>query len=57
MNAVHELLENVRDEKSFLVFVKALIADREPQEGKPIDEFGFTDDWRIQILENAKNLN
>jgi len=42
---LHELLESVTDEQSFLMFVKALIADRTPHEGKPSDETGFTEDW------------
>lgn len=40
-----ELLEEVVDEKSFLAFVKALIADREAHEGKPADEVGYSGDW------------
>lgn len=45
MSEPHELLENVKDEKTFLLFVKALITDREPHEDKPSDEVGFTEDW------------
>ncbi len=30
----HELLDEVKDEKSFLLFVKSLIVDNEPHEGK-----------------------
>ena len=40
-----ELLNEVQDEDSFLLFVKALIADRESHEGKPINEIGFKGDW------------
>lgn len=45
MKEVHEILEEVRDEVTFLVFVKALIADGTPREGKPTDEVGFTKEW------------
>ncbi len=45
MREPHKLLDEVNDEKSFLLFVKSLISDREPHEGKPVDEVGFTDDW------------
>lgn len=33
MKELHQVLEEVKDEVSFLAFVKALIADREPHEG------------------------
>lgn len=45
MSEVHEILEEVEDEESFLMFVKALIADRTPHEGKPSDDVVFTEDW------------
>ena len=45
MREPHELLEEVKDEASFLLFVKSLITDRETHEGKPIDEVGFAGDW------------
>lgn len=57
MKEVQEILENVTDEKTFLKFVHALIADREPHEGKSIDGVGFTEDWAnntiFQFLEGA----
>lgn len=40
-----ELLDEVKDEKSFLLFVKSLIVDNEPHEGKQTDNVGFTEDW------------
>ena len=45
MREPHELLKEVEDEASFLLFVKSLITDREAHEGKPIDEVGFAGDW------------
>lgn len=45
MNKLSALLEDVKDEQSFLIFVKALIVDREPFEGQPTDDFGFAGDW------------
>ncbi|WP_165857215.1 hypothetical protein [Marinobacter sp. JSM 1782161] len=45
MKEVHEVLEEVKDEESFLAFVKVLIADRVPHEGKPTDEACFTEGW------------
>jgi ethanolamine utilization protein EutA (predicted chaperonin) len=45
MREPHELLEEVKDEKSFLDFAKALMEDRESREGKTIDEVGFSGDW------------
>jgi len=45
MKELHQVLEEVKDETSFLIFVKALIADREPHEGRITDEVGFVEDW------------
>lgn len=45
MNKIEELLDNVEDEKSFLLFVESLIADRETCEKKLVNEFGFNGDW------------
>ncbi|WP_228553562.1 hypothetical protein [Pseudoalteromonas sp. PPB1] len=45
MREPHEILDEVKDEESFLLFVKSLIADREPHEGKSKDEVSFTEDW------------
>jgi hypothetical protein len=45
MKKLHEFLEEVKDEISFLEFVKALIVDRQPLEGKEVDEVGFVGDW------------
>jgi len=45
MKELHEILDEVKDEKSFLDFAKALMKDREVHEGKPIDEVGFAGDW------------
>jgi hypothetical protein len=45
MKALHEILENVKDQESFIVFAKALMKDREPHEGKKPNEVGFVDDW------------
>ena len=45
MKELHQVLEEVKDEVSFLAFVKALITDREPHEGKATDEVGFVEDW------------
>ncbi len=45
MREPHEVLEEVKDETSFLLFVKSLIKDREVHEGAPIDEVGFAGDW------------
>jgi hypothetical protein len=45
MKELHQVLEEVKDEYSFLAFAKALIADRAPHEGKAIDEVGFVEDW------------
>lgn len=45
MKKLHEFLEEVKDEISFLEFVKALIADRQPHESKEVDEVGFVEDW------------
>ncbi len=42
---LYDLLEDVKDEKSFLVFVKKLIADRKSNEAKPINEVIFTSYW------------
>lgn len=41
----HELLEEVVDEKSFLLFVEALKKDREQHEGKKVNDVGFVEDW------------
>jgi len=45
MREPHELLEEVKDEASFLLFVKSLISDREAHETKSIDEVGFAGEW------------
>ena len=45
MKELHKILDRVEDQKSFLIFVKALIEDRKPHENKPADEAGFIDDW------------
>jgi hypothetical protein len=45
MQELDQVLEAVKDESSFLVFVKALVADREQHEDKAIDEVGFVEDW------------
>lgn len=45
MKELHEILDEVKDEKSFLNFVRALMKDRETHEGKPVDEVGFEGDW------------
>ena len=45
MKELHELLTEVENEKSFLIFVKALIMDRDQHESKQTDDFGFSDDW------------
>lgn len=37
---LHELVEKVNDEKSFLVFVQALIQDRSLEDPNSIDPFG-----------------
>ena len=42
---VNVLLEEVVDEKSFLVFVEALIKDRKISEGKAVNEGGYADGW------------
>jgi hypothetical protein len=41
MKELHEIINEVKDEKSFLDFAKALIKDRQAHEGKPVDELGF----------------
>ena len=45
MKELHELLDEVKDEKSFLYFAKALMKDREAHESKPVNEVGFSGDW------------
>ena len=45
MKELHEIINEVKDEKSFLDFAKALIKDRQAHEGKPVDELGFSGDW------------
>ena len=45
MQELYQALETVKDEGSFLAFVKALITDREQHEGKAIEELGFVADW------------
>ncbi|MCW8877853.1 MAG: hypothetical protein OQK04_02530 [Kangiellaceae bacterium] len=45
MRDLHDLLEEVNDEKSFLAFARALMDDREPHEGRNVDEVGFSGDW------------
>ncbi len=45
MKELHEILDEVKDESSFLNFAKALMKDRENHKGKPVDEVGFAGDW------------
>lgn len=45
MQELGQALDAVKDESSFLAFVKALVANREQHEGKAIDEVGFVEDW------------
>ena len=45
MKKAHELLDDVKDEATFLTFAKALLKDREPHEGKTLDDVGFSGDW------------
>lgn len=45
MKELHEILDEVKDEKSFLEFAKSLMKDRELHEGKPVDDVGFVGDW------------
>ena len=45
MKELHEIIDEVKDEQSFLVFAKALMKDREAHEGKPVDEAEFAGDW------------
>ncbi|WP_237067496.1 DUF7660 family protein [Microbulbifer guangxiensis] len=45
MKELHEILDEVKDEKSFLEFAKSLMEDREAHEGKPVNEVGFAGDW------------
>lgn len=45
MKKLDKAFEGVKDETTFLTFVKALTADRTPHEGKSTDEIGFVDDW------------
>jgi hypothetical protein len=45
MRKLDDLLEQVKDEKSFLNFAKALQEDRDPHEGKAANEVGFSGDW------------
>lgn len=45
MQELDQVLKAVKDESSFLVFVKALVVDREQHEDKAIDEVGFVEDW------------
>ncbi|MEX2474256.1 hypothetical protein [Marinobacter sp.] len=45
MKELHEIIDEVKDEQSFLVFAKALMKDREAHEGKPVDGVGFAGDW------------
>ena len=45
MKDLSEILEDVVCQKSFLVFVSALIADRKQQEDKSADSFGYSGDW------------
>ena len=47
-----EHLECVHDEQAFLVFVKALIADREEESDQPVDHFGRgINDWENHSIE------
>jgi hypothetical protein len=45
MRQLSDIIAEVDDEKSFLVFVKALIADQKPHEGIEDNEVGFVGDW------------
>lgn len=45
MKDLSEILDEVVDQKSFLLFVSALIADRKHQEDKRSDPFGYSGDW------------
>ena len=45
MKELYEIIDEVKDEQSFLNFVKALMKDRAEYEGKPVDEVGFSGDW------------
>ena len=45
MRTAHELLDAVKDENTFLTFVRSLISEREPIEGSPLDDVGFSGDW------------
>ncbi len=45
MKELHEIINEVTDEQSFLDFAKALMKDREAHEGKSVDEVGFSGDW------------
>jgi len=45
MREPHELLEEVKDEQSFLNFAKVLQEDRKSREGKATDEVGFSGEW------------
>jgi len=45
MKELLEILEDVKDQESFIIFAKALMKDREPHEGKKANEVGFVDDW------------
>ena len=45
MKELHEIIDEVKDEQSFLNFAKALMKDREAHESKPVDEVGLAGDW------------
>ncbi len=45
MKDLHEILEEVKDQETFIVFAKALMNDRQKQEGKRTNEVGFAGDW------------
>lgn len=49
---LHEQLEAVSDEVSFLAFVRALIKDREAEVGRAVDIFGRGENgWENQSIE------
>ncbi len=45
MKELHELLDQVKDSKTFIIFAKALQDDREPHEDRESDDVGFCGDW------------
>ena len=45
MKDISEILDEVVDEKSFLLFISALIVDRKRQEGKNSVQSSFSGEW------------